>query len=111
MMRLPCDYASKCVVSFVNRRLFGSYFRVSSRERCNISAFMPEAVGFGGVSDRSKLQEFSVSNSERFWAAVARQRLSWISPFHTVQDCDLSQGKIKWFEGGKLNVSGKLTLH
>lgn len=71
---------------------------------------MPEAAGFEGVSDRSTLQEFSVSNSESFWAAVARERLSWISPFHTVQDCDLSRGKIKWFEGGKLNVSGKITV-
>lgn len=71
---------------------------------------MPEAAGFEGVSDRSTLQEFSVSNSESFWAAVARQRLSWITPFHTVQDCDLSRGRIKWFEGGKLNVSGEIML-
>lgn len=70
---------------------------------------MPEAAGFDGVSDRSTLQEFSVSNSERFWAAAARQRLNWISPFHMVQDCDLSRGKIEWFAGGKLNVSGKIT--
>ncbi|KAF7658316.1 hypothetical protein LDENG_00014770 [Lucifuga dentata] len=66
---------------------------------------MAEAAGFGGVSDRSGLQEFSVKHPDSFWAAVARHRLSWISPFHTVQDCDLSQGKIRWFEGGKLNVS------
>lgn len=69
---------------------------------------MPEAAGFEGVSSRAALQEFSVSNSESFWDAVARQRLSWIRPFHTVQDCDLTRGKIKWFEGGKLNVSGEM---
>lgn len=72
-----------------------------------MAACMPEAAGFEGVLDRAGLQEFSVSNSESFWAAVARHRLSWISPFHTVQDCALSRGEIKWFEGGKLNVSGK----
>ncbi|TNN82663.1 Acetyl-coenzyme A synthetase 2-like, mitochondrial [Liparis tanakae] len=66
---------------------------------------MPEAAGFDGVSDRSALQDFSVSNSESFWAAAARHRLSWMRPFHTVQDCDLSRGRIKWFEGGQLNVS------
>uniref|UniRef100_A0A8C3AJ18 Acetyl-coenzyme A synthetase n=1 Tax=Cyclopterus lumpus TaxID=8103 RepID=A0A8C3AJ18_CYCLU len=82
-----------------------SYFRDLGRRRCNVAAFMPEAAGFDGVSDRSALQEFSVSNSESFWAAVARQRLSWIRPFHTVQDCDLSRGEIKWFVGGQLNVS------
>uniref|UniRef100_A0AAY5KT00 Propionate--CoA ligase n=1 Tax=Esox lucius TaxID=8010 RepID=A0AAY5KT00_ESOLU len=42
---------------------------------------------------------------ETFWGALASQRLSWISPFNTVQNCNFSQGKIKWFEGGKLNVS------
>lgn len=69
---------------------------------------MPEAAGFEGVSDRSTLQEFSVSSSESFWAAAARHRVDWISPFHLVQDCDLSRGKIRWFGGGKLNVSGKI---
>uniref|UniRef100_A0AAX7TZ77 Propionate--CoA ligase n=1 Tax=Astatotilapia calliptera TaxID=8154 RepID=A0AAX7TZ77_ASTCA len=63
------------------------------------------AAGLEGVSGRAALRELSVSNSESFWAAVARHRLCWSTPFHTVQDCDLSRGKIKWFEGGKLNVS------
>ncbi|XP_045899244.1 acetyl-coenzyme A synthetase 2-like, mitochondrial isoform X3 [Micropterus dolomieu] len=100
MMWLPYRCTSKYAVT-----VFRSYFHVLSRSRCNITAFMPEAAGFEGASNRSALQEFSVSNSESFWAAVASQRLSWIRPFHTVQDCDLSRGMIKWFEGGKLNVS------
>ncbi|CAB1339792.1 unnamed protein product, partial [Coregonus sp. 'balchen'] len=70
----------------------------------NIASYMPEAVAFQGVSDHSGLHKFSVNESDRFWGALARQRLSWISPFHTVQNCDFSQGKIKWFEGGKLNL-------
>lgn len=74
-----------------------------------MAAWMPEAAGFEGVQDRAGLLEFSVSNSDSFWAAVGRQRLSWITPFHTTQDCDLSRGQIRWFEGGKLNVSGKTT--
>ncbi|XP_029984350.1 acetyl-coenzyme A synthetase 2-like, mitochondrial [Sphaeramia orbicularis] len=97
-MWLRCT--SKCVFASLSR----SYNNVLSRS-FNIAAFMPEAAGFEGVSDRAALQEFSLSNSDHFWAAVARHRLTWISPFHTVQDCDLSRGRIKWFEGGKLNVS------
>uniref|UniRef100_A0A4W6CZS5 Acetyl-coenzyme A synthetase n=1 Tax=Lates calcarifer TaxID=8187 RepID=A0A4W6CZS5_LATCA len=104
-MRLPGGCASKCVVETFSRRIFGSYFHVWGRRGCNTAAFMPEAAGFGAVSHRAALQEFSVSSSGTFWAAVAQQRLSWISPFHTVQDCDLSRGKIQWFVGGKLNVS------
>lgn len=83
---------------------------MEGRGRFNVAAFMPEAAGIQGLSDRSALQEFSVSNGESFWAAAARHRLSWISPFETAQECDLSRGRIKWFEGGKLNVSGKFTF-
>ncbi|XP_072129829.1 acetyl-coenzyme A synthetase 2-like, mitochondrial isoform X1 [Mobula birostris] len=71
----------------------------------NISAFMPEATAFAGVRDYPALRQFSLQQAERFWGALARDRLSWISPFHTVSDCDLSRGKIRWFEGGRLNVS------
>lgn len=99
---------AECVFALFSRRLFGSCFRVFSRRRCSISAFMREAAGFEGVSDRATLQEFSVSNSGKFWAAAARHRLSWIRTFDEVQDCDLSRGKINWFGGGKLNVSGKI---
>lgn len=109
-MWLSGGCSPKCVVTLFSRRVLQSYLHVwGRRHRCNVAAFMPEAAGFEGVSDRAALQDFSVSNSESFWAAVGKQRLSWIKPFSSVQDCDLSQGRIKWFEGGKLNVSGKIT--
>ncbi|KAI4802498.1 hypothetical protein KUCAC02_020332 [Chaenocephalus aceratus] len=104
-MWLPCGCTSKTIVTSYARRVFKSYFCVFGRWKCNVAALMPEAVGFEGVKDYSSLQEFSVSNSASFWAAAARHRLSWIKPFHMVQDCDLSLGRIKWFEGGQLNVS------
>nr|XP_019952640.1 PREDICTED: acetyl-coenzyme A synthetase 2-like, mitochondrial [Paralichthys olivaceus] len=103
-MWLRCGRTSN-YFTFFRCRVFGSCSDVLGRRGCNTAAFMPEAAGFEGVSSRSALQEFSVSGSSSFWAAVARHRLSWISPFTTVQDCDLSRGRIKWFEGGKLNVS------
>lgn len=71
---------------------------------------MPEAAAFDGVSDRAALQEFSVSNGESFWAAVARRRLSWTRPFHAAAACDLRRGDIKWFAGGQLNVSGEICV-
>nr|XP_046155010.1 acetyl-coenzyme A synthetase 2-like, mitochondrial isoform X1 [Oncorhynchus gorbuscha] len=91
------------LTSSLNRRVFQCCRQLG--RSYNIASCMPEAVAFQGVSDHSGLYKFSVNESDRFWGAVARQRLSWISPFHTVQNCDFSQGKIKWFEGGKLNVS------
>lgn len=95
-----------------SRRLLTSFSRALRHRRLNVSswsnnvaAFMPEAAGFQGVTDRATLQEFSRSHSDSFWAAVATNRLTWISAFSTVQDCDLRRGKVKWFVGGKLNVS------
>lgn len=96
-----------------------SFHDVFALERLFVdSHFVIKPTGFSMLStvrqklqyDHSGLYKFSVNESDRFWGAVARQRLSWISPFHTVQNCDFSQGKIKWFEGGKLNVSGKITF-
>uniref|UniRef100_A0A8D3D6Y0 acetate--CoA ligase n=1 Tax=Scophthalmus maximus TaxID=52904 RepID=A0A8D3D6Y0_SCOMX len=107
-MWLPGGCASTVLTS-LGCRSFRSCVRVLARRACNTAAFMPEAAGFEGASSRAALQDFSVSSSDSFWSAVARHRLSWIRPFHTVQDCDLSRGRIKWFEGGKLNVSGKFT--
>ncbi|KAM9704059.1 acetyl-coenzyme A synthetase 2-like, mitochondrial [Menidia menidia] len=77
----------------------------SSSSSSNTAAFMPEAAGFGGVSGPAALQDFSLSDGDSFWAAAARHRLSWSRPFRAVHDCDLSRGRIKWFEDGELNVS------
>lgn len=38
------------------------------------------------------------------WDKIARETLSWYSPWHTVSTGDFSDGKIKWFLGGKLNA-------
>lgn len=36
---------------------------------------------------------------------MAKENLSWFSPFETVQHGSFSEGDVKWFLGGKLNVS------
>lgn len=53
------------------------------------------------------LHRLSVTEPDRFWGAAATDRLRWMEPFHRVRDCELSSGKISWFLGGKLNVSGE----
>ena len=40
-----------------------------------------------------------------FWDKCARDLLDWFSPWHTTMDCDLREGKIGWYLGGKLNLS------
>ena len=48
----------------------------------------------------------SIENADLFWGNLARKRLKWIKDFDVVKDCNLSEGKVKWFLGGQINVSG-----
>uniref|UniRef100_A0A8C8SNF1 Acetyl-coenzyme A synthetase n=1 Tax=Pelusios castaneus TaxID=367368 RepID=A0A8C8SNF1_9SAUR len=70
-----------------------------------LTAYMPEAVAFPGSRDHSGLYKMSVEQVDAFWGALGRNRLMWISPFHSVQDCNLQQGRVSWFLGGQLNVA------
>ena len=53
------------------------------------------------------LYEESLRHPERFWGDLARRRLTWYKEFDQVMDCDMRQGRISWFGGGKINVSGR----
>nr|XP_010298329.1 PREDICTED: acetyl-coenzyme A synthetase 2-like, mitochondrial [Balearica regulorum gibbericeps] len=70
-----------------------------------LTAYMPEAVAFPGPKDHQGLYKVSVEQGDTFWGALGRSRLTWITPFHSVQDCDLRQGRVSWFLGGQLNVA------
>lgn len=72
-----------------------------------LTAYMPEAIAFPRPKDHQDLYRLSVEQSDIFWGALGRSRLTWITPFHSVQDCDLSRGRVSWFLGGQLNVTGK----
>lgn len=47
----------------------------------------------------------SIQNPDAFWAEQAERFVSWFTPWEHVSDCDFNQGRIRWFEGGQLNVS------
>ncbi len=58
--------------------------------------------------DRSQYQALykrSVEDPEGFWAEQAGKFLSWDREWDRVLDWDYPKGHIRWFEGGKLNVS------
>ena len=46
----------------------------------------------------------SIKNPEKFWEEKAND-FTWQKKWDTVLDWDFSKPEIKWFEGGKLNVS------
>ncbi len=47
----------------------------------------------------------SVEDPDGFWAEQAEKFLTWFKRWDKVDGSDLSKGVIRWFEGGKLNVS------
>ncbi|MBA4164680.1 MAG: acetate--CoA ligase [Erythrobacter sp.] len=50
--------------------------------------------------------QHSIDDPDSFWQDEA-QRIDWIEPFHRVKDTsfDAHDFHIRWFEGGKLNIS------
>ena len=61
------------------------------------------------TEDHAALYKESLENPERFWGDLARTRLRWVKDFHQTMDCDMTGDKIRWFLGGKINVSGEQT--
>lgn len=51
------------------------------------------------------LYQESITNPEGFWDKQAKERLDWIAPYSTVKNASYDDVSIKWFEGGKINVS------
>ncbi len=51
-----------------------------------------------------ELYEKSVNDPDTFWAEQA-ERITWFKKWDRVSNVDYSDASIKWFEGGKLNVS------
>ncbi len=51
------------------------------------------------------MYQASVEDSDNFWAEQANKYVTWSKPWDKVQTNDFENGDIRWFEGGKLNVS------
>ena len=47
----------------------------------------------------------SIEDPDGFWADQANEFLDWTKTWDKVQEFDFTKGDIRWFEGGKLNVS------
>ena len=47
----------------------------------------------------------SLDDTEGFWAEKAKEFLTWSKDWDTTLEYDFPKGNIKWFAGGKLNVS------
>jgi acetyl-CoA synthetase len=65
--------------------------------------FAPDPSFVARANASAALYEEAERDPEAFWAAQARERLSWSTPFATTLEWDLPFAK--WFVGGELNVA------
>jgi hypothetical protein len=79
---------------------------------------VPELSVYGSATENfEKICQFSLENPLLFWDKIAKARVQWFKEFDEVCNTDnlkdyLEENfHVKWFSGGKLNVSGRLTIH
>src|SRR5512140_3891017 len=65
--------------------------------------FAPPPAFAANANASSELYERAEQDVEAFWAAEARQRISWSRPWETVLEWDLPYAR--WFVGGQLNAA------
>jgi acetyl-CoA synthetase len=47
----------------------------------------------------------SIDDPEAFWGKAAVEHLDWFRPFDKVVEGSFEYGDVRWFQGGKLNLS------
>ncbi len=57
------------------------------------------------MQEYEKIYKRSVEEPEKFWAEMAEKNLAWYKKWDKVLEYDFNKPFIKWFQGGKLNVS------
>ena len=58
----------------------------------------------GSMDAYHALQNKAIENYEGFWDDFAKEKIDWIEPYTNVMD-ESNFPFVKWFDGGKLNVS------
>src|SRR5512135_1217029 len=64
-----------------------------------------EKAHIKSLADYEKMYRRSVEDPDGFWAEMAEKQLTWYKKWDKVLEYDFSKPEIKWFQGGKLNVS------
>jgi acetyl-CoA synthetase len=65
--------------------------------------FPPDPAFVAAANATADLYAEAERDPEAFWAALARERISWFTPFTTTLEWDLPFAR--WFVGGELNVA------
>ena len=82
---------------------------LSDENKYFLTAPFPELKHFPDtIESYSSLHKFSIENKELFWSYLAKSRLEWFEEFTQVTEGKFTDEdfRLRWFLGGKLNVSG-----
>ena len=77
---------------------------MSSNQKFHPSSEFSENAHIGSMEQYEKLYQESIKDPSGFWTKQA-ERLHWYKKWDDVVDFDFVDANIKWFSGGKLNVS------
>ncbi|NQV41128.1 MAG: acetate--CoA ligase [Candidatus Marinimicrobia bacterium] len=77
---------------------------MSEVQKFNPAAEFTANAHIKSMEQYQEMYDRSVNDQDGFWAEQA-ERLTWFKKWDTVANYDLAKADIKWFEGGKLNVS------
>jgi acetyl-CoA synthetase len=69
------------------------------------SAEFSRKAHIGSIEEYNKLYKKSIDDPEGFWAEMAEKELTWFNRWDKAMESDFTKPEIKWFIGGKLNVS------
>jgi acetyl-CoA synthetase len=64
-----------------------------------------EKAHIKSIKEYEALYKKSVEDPEGFWAEMAEKHITWYKKWNKVLEYDFTKPQIKWFQGGKLNVS------
>lgn len=64
-----------------------------------------EKAHIKSIKEYETLYKKSVEDPEGFWAEMAEKHLTWYKKWNKVLEYDFTKPQIKWFQGGKINVS------
>ncbi|MCX7982853.1 MAG: acetate--CoA ligase [Syntrophales bacterium] len=83
--------------------------KVQLKEVYPVPEKIKKTAYISGREAYDRLYKRSIEEPEAFWSEIAKEYVEWFKPFDKVMDYnfDVRKGDIyvKWFEGGKLNVS------
>jgi acetyl-CoA synthetase len=83
--------------------------KVQLKEVYPVPEWIREKAWIKGKEEYEKLYKRSIEDPDGFWAEIAEEYVTWFKKWDTVEDYNFDMRKgpiyIKYFEGGKLNVS------